>query len=316
MNIVVLEAQLLGDASFAKLQQYGNVVIYLTTTKEELISRIEKADIVLVSKVVITSDILKQCPNVRLIALLATGYNNIDIDYCKEHNIAVANVANYSTNAVAQHTLALLLELYNKLYIFDTFIKSGGYSSNKPFSMNGLFSHGIDNKKWCICGLGSIGKRVAKIASALGANVCYYSTSGRNSNEEYQQVTFSEMLQCDIISLHCPLNESTKGMFTYDVFKQMKNTSVLINVGRGPLVVSNDVAKALSEGLIMGYASDVFEVEPLPITSPLLSEDIKNKIVMSPHIAWASIESRDLLVNGAMENVESYLKGERRNRIV
>ncbi|KAL7716230.1 D-2-hydroxyacid dehydrogenase [Entamoeba marina] len=318
MKIVVLDAKTLGDISFEELNQFGDVTLYPTTKIDDVAERIKDCDIVMSNKVLVNEASLKQSPNVKLIVVLATGYNNIDIDYCKTHNIAVVNVAGYSTTTVAQHTLALLLQLYDKMPLFDNYVKSGEYSNSGIFTHVNQSTnyHDIEGKKWCICGLGAIGKKVALIANALGAKVCYYSTTGNNNNTDYERVSFTEMLGCDIITLHCPLNQNTKHMFNTDAFKKMKKSAVLINVGRGPLVVVDDVVNALKDGDIMGYGTDVFDVEPFSIDNPLLRKDISDKIVMTPHIAWASVESRERLFKEVVLNVESFLKGVNRNRIV
>ena len=174
----------------------------------------------------------------------------------------------------------------------------------------------IEGKTWGIIGLGNIGKRVAKIAEAFGAKVVYYSTSGKNNNLEYKRVELDELLsESDIISIHSPLNKNTEGLFNYDNLKKMKKTSVIINMGRGPIVVEEDLAKAIDENIISGAALDVFSVEPMPENSPLLKIKNKEKIVMTPHIAWASIEARERLFNDLIENIKAFYKGERRNRV-
>ena len=253
-----------------------------------------------------------------MIVVLATGYNNVDIPYCKEHNIAVCNVSGYSTQTVTQQTVALLLELYNKINLFDQYIKSGQYSSSGLFTcVGGKYDiHDIYGKRWTVVGLGAIGKSVAHVARAFGADVKYYSTTGKHDDNEFTRVSFDEMVkESDIITIHCPLNDLTKGMFNYEMLKQMKKNVIIVNVARGPVVVCQDMVKALKEDLIAGYATDVFDKEPIESDNLYLSVD-PSKIVMSPHIGWATVEARERLFAEVLKNIEAYLKGERRNRIV
>lgn len=283
---------------------------------EDVEERIKDASIILTNKVVLNKDNLKDAEKLEIICETATGFNNIDVEYAKSKNIAVTNVAGYSTPTVAQHTFATLLHLYDKIGYYDEFVKSGEYSKSGMFTNLDRPFNDIEGKTWGIIGLGNIGKRVAKIAEAFGAKVVYYSTSGKNNNSDYKRVELDELLsESDIISIHSPLNKNTEGLFNYDNLKKMKKTSVLINMGRGPIVVEEDLAKAIDENIISGAALDVFSVEPMPENSPLLKIKNKEKIVMTPHIAWASIEARERLFNDLIENIKAFYKGERRNRV-
>ncbi|BFU25995.1 D-glycerate dehydrogenase, putative [Entamoeba histolytica] len=318
MKIVVLDAKTLGDTPFDKLQKYGEVKIYERTAKEERKERIKEANIILTNKVIVDREVMEGNENIKLIGVLATGYNNVDIEYCKEHNIGVVNVAGYSTESVTQICIGLLMELTNKISKFDQYVKSGRYSSSGIFTcVGGEYDiHEISNKKWCIVGLGSIGKNVARVAKGLGAKVYYYSTTGKHEYPEIERVSFEEMIKTsDIITIHCPLTDKTKGMFNYKVFQEMKKNVIIINMARGPIVVNDDIAKALQENLIGGYGTDVFDEEPINTSNKLL-EVSNEKIVFSPHIGWATIEARERLFNETIKNIESFLKGENRNRIV
>lgn len=315
-KIVVLDSKTLGNVNFDKLKEFGEVVLYEKTKAEEVEERVKDASIILTNKVVLNKDNLKNAEKLEIICETATGFNNIDIEYAKSKNIAVTNVAGYSTPTVAQHTFATLLHLYDKIGYYDEFVKSGEYSKSGMFTNLDKPFNDIEGKKWGIVGLGNIGKKVAKIAEAFGAEVVYYSTSGKNNNSNYKRVELDELLsESDIISIHSPLNSNTQGLFNYDNLKKMKKSAVLINMGRGPIVVEKDLAKAIDENIIAGAGLDVFSVEPMPEDSPLLKIKNKEKIVMTPHIAWASIEARERLFNDLIENIKAFYRGERRNRV-
>ncbi|WP_294376017.1 D-2-hydroxyacid dehydrogenase [uncultured Clostridium sp.] len=315
-KIVVLDGKTLGNVDYIKLNEFGQVIYYDMTSEDMISERIKEADIVLTNKVVLKEKDLKNAENLKLICEMATGYNNIDLDYARKNNIAVTNVAGYSTNTVAQHTFAMLLHLYDNLNYFDNFVKSGEYSKSGMFTNLEMTYNDLCGKVWGIIGLGAIGKRVAKIAQAFGARVIYYSTSGKNADSDFAQVNFDELLEkSDVISIHAPLNEKTKGLINYEALSKMKNDAILINVGRGPIVVDEDLARAIDEGIIGGAALDVFEVEPIPCDNPLLSVRNKEKLIMTPHVAWASEEARKRLFDDLLENISAFNSGERRNRV-
>lgn len=316
-KIVVLEKKTLGNLEFNLLSKYGDVVLYDTTNKDNAVERIKDTDIILVNKVVLNEDNLKYAKNLELICEVATGYNNIDLDYCKKNNIAVTNVAGYSTPTVAQHTFALLLSLYNKIGYYDNFVKSKGYSNSGLFTCLDKPFNDIEGKTWGIVGLGAIGRKVAAIAEAFGANVVYYSTSGRNNNSEYRRVELEELLrESDIISIHAPLNDNTNNLMNYNNLCKMKISAVLINVGRGPIVNDADLARALDEGIIAGAGLDVFTIEPVKTDNPLLKLKNEDRLVLTPHIAWASEEARKRLFDSVIKNIDSFYENGDRNRIV
>ena len=315
-KIVVLDGKTLGNVDYIKLNEFGQVVYYDMTYGDQVAERISDADIILTNKVILKEEQLKNAPNLKLICEMATGYNNIDIKYARKNKIAVTNVAGYSTNTVAQHTFAMLLHLYNNISYFDEFIKSGEYSKSDMFTNLNMTYNDLCGKVWGLIGLGALGKRVAKIAQAFGARVVYYSTSGKNVNPDYAQVSFEELLdKSDVISIHSPLNEKTKGLINYEALSKMKKDSVLINVGRGPIVVDYDLARAIDEEIIGGAALDVFDVEPIPQDNPLLGVRNKERLVMTPHVAWASEESRKRLFDDLLENISAFNRGEFRNRV-
>ena len=315
-KIVILDGKTLGGLEFSKLEEFGTVEYYDTTSPEEVVSRIKDANIILTNKVVLNSENLVHAKNLELICETATGFNNIDIKYAKENKIAVTNVAGYSTNTVAQHTFATVLNLYDKLSYYDDFVKSGKYAASGLFTDLTKPFYELEGKTWGIVGFGAIGKRVAKIADAFGVNVVYYSTSGQNNNSEYKRVEFEELLKtCDIISIHAPLTEKTNGLMNYEAISKMKKNAILVNMGRGPIVIEKDLAKAIDEEIIAGAALDVFEVEPIALDNPLVSVKNKDRLVLTPHIAWASVEARNRLFKEVINNIKAFYNGEIRGRV-
>ena len=315
-KIVILDGKTLGDINLEKLKEIGEVKYYDTTDSSEVKDRVREANIVLTNKVVLNRENLSEASNLEFIAEVATGFNNIDIEYAKEKGIGVANVAGYSTNAVVQHTFALALSLLDEVSYYDNYVKSGEYSKSGLFTCLDRPYYEIDGKTWGIIGLGNIGKKVAKIAEAFGAKVVYYSTTGSNSNNEFSSVSFDELLsKSDIISIHAPLSKNTIGLINYEALCKMKSSAILVNMGRGPIVVEEDLARAIDEDKIRGAALDVFEVEPIKIDSALLTMKNKDRVILSPHIAWASVEARKRLFNEVVENIIAFYKGEIRNRV-
>lgn len=315
-KIVILDGKTLGDISIEKLNEIGEVQYYEATDESQVVERIKDANIILTNKVVLNRNNMKDAKNLEFIAETATGFNNIDIDYAKEHKIGVANVAGYSTNAVVQHTFASALGLLDQVVYYDRYVKEGEYSKSGSFTCLNKPYYEIENKVWGIIGLGAIGNRVGKIAEAFGAEVIYYSTSGKNSSTQFKKVSFEELLEkSDIISIHAPLNENTKGLIDYEALIKMKSSAILVNMGRGPIVVEKDLARAIEEEQIKGAALDVYETEPVGEDNILLSIKNKDKLLLSPHIAWASIEARERLFNEVVENIKAFYNGKDRNRV-
>lgn len=315
-KIVILDGKTLGDISIEKLNEIGEVQYYEATDESQVVERIKDANIILTNKVVLNRNNMKDAKNLEFIAETATGFNNIDIDYAKEHKIGVANVAGYSTNAVVQHTFASALGLLDQVVYYDRYVKEGEYSKSGSFTCLNKPYYEIENKVWGIIGLGAIGNRVGNIAEAFGAEVIYYSTSGKNSSTQFKKVSFEELLEkSDIISIHAPLNENTKGLINYEALIKMKSSAILVNMGRGPIVVEKDLARAIEEEQIRGAALDVYETEPVGEDNILLSIKNKDKLLLSPHIAWASIEARERLFNEVVENIKAFYNGKDRNRV-
>ena len=316
MNIVVLERHSVGtDVSVDGFNLLGDVTIYNnTSTKEEVIQRVKDADVIIANKAPLNEETLKDAKNVKLICELATGFDNVDVNYCKNNNILVSNVVNYSTDAVAQHTFAMLFYVLEKLRHYDDYVKSGEYASQSRFSNFDIPFTELYGKTWGIIGMGNIGQKVASIAKAFGCEVIFYSVTGKSKVTEYKQVSFDELLtRADVLSIHCPLSDITRGLINYEALSKMKKTAYLINVARGPVVDDESLAKALNEGLIAGAGLDVTGTEPMKEINPLSKIMDSNKLIITPHLAWASIEARTRCVDEVIKNVKAYQKGEHRN---
>lgn len=317
MKIVILEGDSVGrDMSWDSFWQFGEVEVYGNLPQAEVREKIQDADIIIPNKLTIDKFVLEKS-SVKMVCEAATGYNNIDIGYCKKNGIRVTNVGGYSTDSVAQHTIALLLSVYEKISYYNNYVKDGKYSVSGRFSNIENYFHEISGKTWGIVGLGAIGRATAKLAGAFGARVIYYSASGNIYDVGYKAVDFDILLkESDIISLHCPLNDRTKGLFDEAAFQKMKNSAVLINVARGPVVSDTALAKALNNNEIMAAGLDVFEKEPLPAESPLLSVRDNDRLVMTPHIGWGTVEARSRLMKEMELNIAAFLQGKERNVIV
>ena len=320
MKILILDAATFGeDIDISKFNELGEVTVYAKSTKKEALERLEAVnpDAVITNKVVIGNDEMQAAPNLKIILEAATGYNNIDIECARTLRIKVANVAGYSTMSVVQHTFALFFYLYEKMRYYDDYVKSGEYSKSTIFTnFSNVFGE-LAGKTWGIVGLGHIGSRVADAARAFGCKVVYYSASGNTYDTEYEKVDLDTLLkESDIISIHAPLNQYTKDLFNYENIKKMKKSAYLINVGRGPIVNDADLAKALNEGEIAGAGLDVLTTEPMPADNPLLAIKDSNKLVITPHHAWATYEARVRLLDEIYNNLNSFINGEERNLVV
>lgn len=314
MKIVFLDSHSLGaDIDLTPLSRYGRVITYSKTDNDQIKERIKGAEIILTNKCILTKEIL-QDSNVQLICITATGTNNVDLQYCHDHDITVCNVSGYSTHSVAQHTFALLLALYNQLFYYHHYVEDGSYCQSEMFCHLGKEFPELYGKTWGIVGFGAIGKAVAQIAEAFGCHVIYYSTSGRNNSSEGQRVNLDTLLSTsDIISIHAPLTEQTKGLFDETVLAKMKKTACLINVGRGGIVDEEALYHALNDDVIAGAALDVFATEPILKDNPLLKLKDSAKLLMTPHVAWATKEARNRLFDEVCLNIEGYLQGNLRN---
>lgn len=304
MKIVLLDAITFGDTDLSGFDALGEVTIFQKTGPEETLERIKDADVVVTNKVVITKEMMLHTLHLKLIAIAATGMNNVDTQAAKELGIEVKNVAGYSTASVVQHTFAMLFYLLEHSHYYDDVVKSGRYSKSGVFTDVSRPFWEVSGKKWGIVGLGAIGKGVAEAATAFGADILYYSTSGKNSFAKYKRVTLDELLmQSDIVSIHAPLNERTRNLIGYEELAKMKENAILLNLGRGGIVDEEAVAKIVDEKeLFIGL--DVFEKEPLPESSPLLRVKNEDRLHLTPHIAWTSEEARKKLVEGVIANIK------------
>ena len=314
LNIVILERNSVGtDVDVSCFEKLGNVTCYPNTvTAEEVRERTKNADIVIANKSPLREETLKDSPRVKLICEFATGFDNCDLAYCR--GIGVANVVDYSTAMVAQHTFTLALALTQKLAHYDEYVKSGAYSAQDRFSNFDLPFSELDGMTWGIVGMGNIGRRVARIAKAFGCRVIFYSITGKSTVTEYEQVDKETLLaQSDVLSLHCPLSDLSRNFIDREALRKMKKTAVLVNVARGPVVNNPDLYDALMAGEIMAAGLDVLEKEPLEISNPLSKIKDSNKLIITPHLAWGSVEARTRCVQEAFKNAEAYLRGEKRN---
>jgi lactate dehydrogenase-like 2-hydroxyacid dehydrogenase len=308
MNIVFLDKKTVGDVdNFNLLHKLGNVQVFENTMPEQVIERCTGKDIIITNKVVINRKVMDALPDLKLICVAATGVNNVDIDYARQRNIEVKNVVAYSTDSVAQSTFSMLLFLLNRLSYYDAYVKSGAYSRSDIFTHHGPAFWELAGKRFGIIGLGTIGRRVAKIAEGFGMEVVFFSTTGRNNNINYKRFDLITLLKTsDVISIHAPLTDSTRNLITYKELKLMRPCAILLNTGRGGIVNEADLARALNENVIGAAGIDVLENEPVDPQNPLLNIYDKEKILLTPHIAWASMESRARLVEKIVKNIEAF----------
>ncbi len=315
MKLVVLERNSAGtDVDVSCFEKFGEVEYYPNTVAENTAQRVRDADIIMANKAPLNETTLKDAPNVKLICLLATGFDNVDLAYCKSRGIKVTNVVNYCTSTVAQHTLLLALALSAKLAFYDNYVKSGTYSTQDRFSNFDRAFYDLEGKTWGIVGMGTIGRRVAGLAKAFGCKVIFYSASGKSTCTDYERVEFDTLLQeSDILSLHCPLSDRTRGLIDKDALLKMKETAILVNVARGPVVDTQALYDALIANQIAGAGLDVLEREPMTKDNPLAQIKDSTKLIITPHMAWASVESRTHMVQEVVKNIEAFLAGEDRN---
>ena len=303
-KIVLLDALTFGETDLSAFNALGDVEVYQTTSADELQTRIDNCDVIVTNKVIITPEHMDATPTLKLICIAATGMNNVDLDAAQERNIEVKNVAGYSTDSVIQHTFAMLFYLLGHSRYYDEVVKDGTYSRSEIFTDVSQPFFEIKGKKWGIIGLGSIGRGVANIATAFGAEVFYYSTSGVNRTQDFQRTTLEDMLQsCDIITIHAPLNEKTNNLLDYEQLLTCKDGATILNLGRGGIINEDAVAKIIDEKNIF-FGLDVLTKEPMRENHPLLSVKNSNKLYITPHIAWTSVEARDALIASVIDNIK------------
>ena len=304
MKIVLLDALTFGDTDLSGFDSLGEVVVHQTTSPSQVLERITNCDVIVTNKVVIGDEFMESASKLKLICIAATGMNNIDLEAAASRGIEVKNVAGYSTDSVIQHTFSMLFYLIANSKYYDEYVKSGEYSKSPVFTNLSKSFFEVKGKKWGIIGLGSIGRGVANIASAFGAEVSYCSTSGVNRSEEYQRATIDELLKtCDIISIHAPLNEKTNNLLDYEQLLTCKDGAIVLNLGRGGIINEDAVAKIIDEKKI-SFGLDVLAKEPMRQNHPLLSVKNKENLYITPHIAWASVEARDTLIASVVDNIK------------
>lgn len=305
MKIVFLDRKTLGDdISLEQFDSLGEVTYYEFTKPEDTLNRVKDADVVVTNKVVISKEIMEQS-NIKLICITATGMNNVDLEYAKNNNIPVKNVVGYSTSSVAQLVFSYILQFVQHINFYNEYVQNGGWENSKIFTNNDKPFYELYGKTVGIIGLGNIGKEVAKIATSFGCKVIYYSTSGKNTKSDYESVDLETLLKnSDIVSIHCALTPQTNNLVNKSNLSLLKDGAILLNLGRGGLVNEEDISEFLNTSKKLYFATDVTTVEPIEKDSPLLKVNDKSKIIITPHIAWASKEARVRLMNEVYKNIK------------
>jgi glycerate dehydrogenase len=308
MNIVFLDKKTIGDVdNFNMLHKLGNVQVFDQTTPEQVVERCIGRDIIITNKVLISREIMDALPSLKLVCIAATGMNNVDIEYAKKKGIEVRNVVAYSTDSVAQSTFSMLLFILNRFSYYDAYVKSGAYARSDIFTHHGPAFWELAGKRFGIIGLGNIGRKVARIAEGYGMEVVFYSTTGRNNNINYKRFDLDTLLKTsDVVSIHAPLSDTTRNLISYQKLKLMRPCAILLNTGRGGIINEADLARALNDNVIAAAGIDVLEKEPISSQNPLLKIYDKDKILLTPHIAWASMESRARLIEKIAKNIEAF----------
>ncbi|MGN1094751.1 MAG: NAD(P)-dependent oxidoreductase [Eubacteriales bacterium] len=315
MNIAILDSATLGDdIDLSPLSKIGNLSEYPLTEDEKVSQRLENADVAVINKIKLGRNNLSGAKNLRLICVAATGYDNIDTEYCREKGIALCNVPGYSTDSVAELTAAMALSLLTHLTEYRDFVHSGKYSESGKANCLVPVYHEMSSLTWGIVGGGGIGARVAGIASALGCKVIM---CRRKKEERYDQVSIDELCErADIISLHVPLNEETRNMINDNRIEKMKDGVIFINVSRGAVADEKALAEAVESGKIGGLGIDVYSKEPFGKEHPFYSLLGRKNVCLTPHMAWGAYEARNRCIKTIAENINSFFSGEVENRIV
>ncbi|MCI9421647.1 MAG: D-2-hydroxyacid dehydrogenase [Dorea sp.] len=308
MKIVFLDVKTIGeDIDLSGYDRLGQVVKYPFSTPAQVPDRIADADVIVLNKVRIDAETVGDAPKLKLVCVTATGTNNLDKEFLDKRKIAWRNVAGYSTESVAQHTFAMLFYLLEKLRYYDDYVKDGRYACDTSFTHFEEHFYELNDKTWGIIGLGNIGRRVASIAKAFGAHVIYTSPSGSPKQEGYCQVDMDTLLaSSDIISVHAPLNKYTENLINAAAFKKMKKSCIFLNLGRGPIVVEDEIAEALEQHEIAAAGLDVLCTEPMSPQNPLLQMKDSRRLYITPHIAWASVEARTRLMKIVLGQIHEF----------
>lgn len=315
MKIAVLDAATLGDdLSLAPLDVFGTVTVYGTTAPGEMDERVREADALIVNKIKCNATTLREAHALKLICVFATGYDNIDLAFCRERGIAVCNVVGYSTDSVAQVTLSMALSLATRLPSYDAYTKSGAYASGTAANAVSPVYHELRGKTWGIFGYGNIGKRVAAVANALGCRVLVCKQTP--TREDFPVVSFEELCRrSDILSLHTPLNEKTRGILDREHIAMLPKGAILINVARGAVVDEEAVTDAVLDGSLGGFGCDVYTAEPFSPNHPYSRLYPCQNVILTPHMAWGAYEARTRCLDEICKNIAAFLKGEERNRV-
>lgn len=304
MKIVFLDAGTMGTSSLAPIERLGELTAWPNSTPDEIMRRVVDCDVLIVNKIKVNDRLLEAAPKLRLVCEAGTGINNIDVEACSRHGVMVRNVAGYSTDSVVQETFMHILNLLGNGAYFDNVVKSGAYSRSGLFTDYSKPFIEMAGKTLGIIGLGAIGAKVAKIGVAFGMKVIYYSTSGTSHNTEYPSVPLERLMrESDVISVHAPYNERTAGLVGEKELRMMKPKSIIVNMGRGGIVVEEALAKVIDEGVIGGAGLDVYSTEPIPADHPLLRTRHPERLSLTPHVAWASIEARERLIQSIADNI-------------
>lgn len=310
MKIVFLDVKTIGeDIDLSGFDRLGEVVKYGFSSQEEIPERVKDADVLVLNKAQINEQSIGTAENLKLVCVTGTGTNNLDKEYLRKKGIAWRNAENYSTETVTQHTFAMLFYLLEKLRYYDDYVKEEHYVNDTNFKHFEEHFTEIHKKTWGIIGLGNIGRRVADIAKAFGARVIYYSASGKEAQEGYEQVDLDTLLvESDILSVHAPLNQYTEGLMDAEKFRKMKKNCIFLNLGRGPIVVEQDLYEALIHEEIRAAGLDVLCQEPMSDKNPLLKIKDSKKLLITPHIAWASVEARTHLMGIVLNHIEEFFR--------
>ena len=314
MNIVVLDAATLGrDLDLNLFAKYGELTVYQSTSPDEISGRLKKADVAILNKVKLGAVELDAAKSLKLICISATGFDNVDVNYCREHGIAVSNVVGYSTQSVAQVTIAMALSLMTHLPEYCEMTRNGSYTANGiPNCLTPVY-HEICGKTWGIVGFGNIGRQVGTVAKALGCRVL---VNKRTPVDDWDCVTLEEICkEADIISIHTPLNDSTRNLIDDAHIRMMKPTAIVINVARGAVTDETALVNAIEEGRLGGIGIDVYSTEPYPADHSYHRISQFSNVCLTPHMAWGGYETRVRLMNEMAQNIEAFQKGIRRNRV-
>ena len=310
MKIVFLDAKTIGeDINLSGFDKLGEVVKYSFSTSEEVPERVSDADVIIVNKIQVNESTIGAAKNLKLVCVTATGTNNLDKDYLNSRGIAWRNVAGYSTESVAQHTFAMLFFLLEKLRYYDDYVKNDHYTNDTIFTHFEEVFYELSGKTWGIIGLGNIGRRVASIAEAFGAKIIYSSPSGSAPQDGFCQVDLDTLYSSsDIISVHAPLNEFTENLIDKKAFSKKKKSCIFLNLGRGPIVVEQDLCDALEQGVIRAAGLDVLCAEPMAYENPLRRIKDSRRLFITPHVAWASVEARTRLMDIILGQVTEFFR--------